>query len=261
MITFLAVELDVTLPQLTSVVAKSKLVSDANTPCLFLQLDLGKNENLSDIDKVELGSTVTSALANLKVKEVAKSKFRKDFAAIVLKSIAKIKERCPLKYTIVRNAVWLSPSEMICNADPSITRAKRLFQSLYELKLLCAAEADQAKQEYLEFMSSVVVTAKKKFISFDKDEDHLDSFMGSLMHGNADYVNLWKVCRIIFVLSHDQADVGRVFNINRELLVENMKELSLISQRTCVITFLQTKVICTITKLVKSCCLAAKGLA
>ena len=48
---------------------------------------------------------------------------------------------------------------MICNADPSVTRAKRLIQSVYELKILCVAEASQAKQQYLEFTSSVVVTA------------------------------------------------------------------------------------------------------
>ena len=55
--------------------------------------------------------------------------------------------------------------------------------------------------------------------------------MGSLMQLNADYVNLWKVCRIIFVLSHSQAVVERGFNINDELLVESMKGKSLISQR------------------------------
>ena len=44
------------------------------------------------------------------------------------------------------------------------------------------------------------------------------------------FFNSWKVCRIIFVLSHGQAD-ERGFNINGELLVGNMKELSLISQR------------------------------
>ena len=107
----------------------------------------------------------------------------------------------------------------------------RLIQSLYELSLLSAAEADQANQEYLKFMSSVVVTDKGKFLSFDQDKDRLDSFFGSLMQANADLFNLWKVCRIIFVLSHGQADVERGFNINGELLVENMKELSLISQR------------------------------
>ena len=49
-----------------------------------------------------------------------------------MKSIAKIKERFPLKYLVVKNFVCLSSSEMICNADPSITRAKRLIQSVYE---------------------------------------------------------------------------------------------------------------------------------
>ena len=57
---------------------------------------------------------------------------------------------------------------MISNTDHIIARAKRLIQSLYELNLLSAAEADQAKQEYLKFMSSVAVTDKEKFLSFDK---------------------------------------------------------------------------------------------
>ena len=56
-------------------------------------------------------------------------------------------------------------------------------------------------------MSSVVLTGKEKFISFDKDKDRLDSFMGNLMQGNADCFSLWKVCRIIF---------ERGFNINSE---------------------------------------------
>ena len=110
MIPFLAIELDVTLRQLTYFVAKSKVVSDSNTPYLLLQPDLGKNENLSDIDKAEFGSAVTSALAKLKVKEEIKLKFQKDCANIVLKLIAKIKEKCPLKYPIVKNGVCLSPS-------------------------------------------------------------------------------------------------------------------------------------------------------
>ena len=99
------------------------------------------------------------------------------------------------------------------------------------MNLLSVAEADQAKQEYLKFMSSVVVSDKGKFLSFDQDKDCLDSFFGSLMQVNADLFILWKVCRIIFVLSHGQADVERSFNISGELLVENMKELTLISQR------------------------------
>ena len=64
MIPFLSVELDVTLRQLTSSVVKNKVVSDANTPDLLLKLDLEKKESLCNIDNVELGSAVTSALTS-----------------------------------------------------------------------------------------------------------------------------------------------------------------------------------------------------
>ena len=46
MIPFLAVEFELTLRQLTSLVVKNKVVSDANNPYLLLKLDLGKKENL-----------------------------------------------------------------------------------------------------------------------------------------------------------------------------------------------------------------------
>ena len=75
MIPFLAVELDVTLRQLTSLVVKKEVVSDANTLYLLLKLNLGKKENPYNIDNVELGSAVTSALTNFKVKEEVKLKF------------------------------------------------------------------------------------------------------------------------------------------------------------------------------------------
>ena len=57
---------------------------------------------------------------------------------------------------------------MIRNTDHINARTKRLIKRLHELKLLSAAEADQAKQQYLKFMSSVAVTDKEKFLSFDK---------------------------------------------------------------------------------------------
>ena len=101
MIPILAVERDVTIRQLTSLFVKNEVVFDANTLYLLLKLDLGKKENLCNIDNVELGSAVISALTNLKVKEEVKLKFRKDCVVIVLKLIAKMKERCPIKYHIV----------------------------------------------------------------------------------------------------------------------------------------------------------------
>ena len=46
---------------------------------------------------------------------------------------------------------------------------------------------------------------------------------------------MWKRIQFILAMFHGQADVGRGFNVNKELLVENMHEAStvssLISQR------------------------------
>ena len=64
------------------------------------------------------------------------------------------------------------------------------------------------------------------------DKNRFDSFLSGYMKGVAKFANLWKVCKIIFTLSHGQADIERGFSVNKELLIENMKQKSLVSQRT-----------------------------
>jgi len=48
---------------------------------------------------------------------------------------------------------------------------------------------------------------------------------------NANYAELWEVFQIIFMLSHGQAALERGFLINNGLMVENIKEESLIASR------------------------------
>ena len=63
------------------------------------------------------------------------------------------------------------------------------------------------------------------------DKNCLDSFLIGYMKGVAKFANLWKVSKIIFTLSHGQANIERGFSVNKELLIENMKQKSLVSQR------------------------------
>ena len=44
------------------------------------------------------------------------------------------------------------------------------------------------------------------------------------------YSDLWKVCQFVFALSHGQSQTEHGLNINKEILVENLQELFLISQ-------------------------------
>ena len=100
----------------------------------------------------------------------------------------------------------------------SVLRANKLIQKLYYASIASSVEADKAQQEYQAFLNSILVTRKQKFLSFDKDVNHVDSFLVSYMTDDAKYVNLWNVSIIILVLSHSQTDLERGFNVNSELL-------------------------------------------
>ena len=82
-------------------------------------------------------------------------------------------------------------------------------------------------------MNSWILNApnREKFASFDKLYDAGDVFLSNFLHKIPKYKVIWKVCSIIFVLSHGQSAVERGFSINKELLVENLQAKSLVSQR------------------------------
>ena len=59
----------------------------------------------------------------------------------------------------------------------------------------------------------------------------LDEFLGAYMVGNCTYDALWKLCIFVFVLSHRQSNVERGFNVNKDMLIENMETLTLKAMR------------------------------
>ena len=51
------------------------------------------------------------------------------------------------------------------------------------------------------------------------------------MHGNPKFRKCWDVFKLVFTLSHRQAVVERGFSVNKELLLENLQLLSVVTQR------------------------------
>ena len=109
------------------------------------------------------------------------------------------------------------------------------FQGLLErfckLKWLTADEADDAKQQFDEFVDTEYPKHREKFASFDKLSDAVNVFLSNFVHKIPKYKVFWNVCCSIFVLSNGQSAVERGFSINKELLVQNLQEKSLVSQR------------------------------
>ena len=234
MVPFLSEELDSIIRRLLSLFIKKKVLTEAGTPHALMKIDIQKKENRLLLDHLGLGSATKSELAKTNVSEDVKSKFKNGCTVMLVKPvklIEKIIERSPLKYSIVRYAECFNASEMVNCADSCILKSSNLIQGLYELKILSEKEADNAKQEYQEFISSLCIEKKDDFLSFNMDSGRLDVFFGGYLHHNDKFSNMWKVCKVILTLSHGQADVERGFSINKEMLVDNMRQTSLINQR------------------------------
>ena len=52
----------------------------------------------------------------------------------------------------------------------------------------------------------------------------MDVFYAKLIGENKTYTKLWKVMKLVFVLSHGQADIERGFSVNKDILSCNMGE-------------------------------------
>ena len=70
-------------------------------------------------------------------------------------------------------------------------------------------------------MNSWILNAlnREKFVSFDKLYDAGDVFLSNFLHKIPKYKVFWKVCSIIFVLSHGQSAVERGFSIKKERMI------------------------------------------
>ena len=82
--------------------------------------------------------------------------------------------------------------------------------------------------------SSVLISTREKIgqcSKFDRMNECIDNFYFKRFDMNDTYQNLAIVLQLIFVLSHGQASVERDFSLNKGVLNDNMKELSIIPQR------------------------------
>ena len=82
-----------------------------------------------------------------------------------------------------------------------------------------------AKQQFSKCLAEI------DFLTFDFKSDRLDDFHSKNIGQRAEYKDLFSVVKIVLTLSHGNAFVESGFSVNEDMLVENLQEESLISQR------------------------------
>lgn len=99
---------------------------------------------------------------------------------------------------------------------------------LVEKKWISATKDETVQKEFDELTESLVV--KESFRSFKQDSCRLDEFWVDVIKLKSS-PNFLDFVKMMLILSHGNACLERGFSINKELLVENLTQKSLVAQR------------------------------
>ena len=105
------------------------------------------------------------------------------------------------------------------------------LESLYECKHISAEEADQSKDQFESFVDSEAKESAEEFSKCDMVNDRLDKFFVRWFFWTEKYTSLRKVMIFVFPLNHGLVQIERGFNINADLLAENLTSPSIVAQR------------------------------
>ena len=111
---------------------------------------------------------------------------------------------------------------LIENKEECVVKFDKIVELIHEKGHLFAKECGDAKYQFNDFIDNIAQKNFELFAGFDWGKDRLGNFYGQWLNKIKMY-SLWKVLIFSFVLSHGQSEIECGFNINDNLLVENLK--------------------------------------
>ena len=84
------------------------------------------------------------------------------------------------------------------------------------------------KEEYPKLFDPVDQNLQS-FSFFNPSQDRVDTLFSTTMGSSKLCTNLWDFVKMFLILYHGQSAIERGFNINKQLLVENLKPKSLVA--------------------------------
>jgi len=208
---------------------KKSLIQEADSVAKLIKIDVTHKDNRCNYKEVDIGVAANKALEQSRVSDKDKMGFRMQCIEFLSAATAKVVERSPLQYNIVRAISCFVPRTMVTNPTLAEKRMRDLVQILFNKNHISAVTADKSKMEMSALCASA--TADARFSEFTKGDDRLDTFYYNIIGQNPEYAELFTVVRCVLILSHGNASVESGFSVNTDMLVENLHEESLVAQR------------------------------
>lgn len=234
MAVFMAKDLENILETVMRKFVKKDVIDGANGSKLA-KTDLDKKENMLNPRKIDVGFASRAIIEKLekdkKVSQLQLLQFYTECQTFLKAMVEKVVERCPLKYTTVGFLGALDPRTMIHHPESAGIRFQKLLSKLLSLRRFSAQECDEAKQQFESLLREVKKYHKYDCKNFDPVSQRLDTFYFELLDDKDQFAVLWKVVKLVLILSHGQADVERGFSINKDVVSFNMGTETLCAYR------------------------------
>lgn len=215
---------------------KEEPMKEATTVLKLLHIPLQDSSIHKDATKINLGFSAETCLKQLrsinKVSERQALELRMECKTFLIKLLEKLQNKAPVNQQLVRSMRCLDPRYMAESKEVCLAQMKRILHHLVGANHVEESVCDDILREFSEFCDFAALQAN--FREFEPITDRVDTLLHSTMGANKAFSKVWHVVKMLLVLSHGQASVERGFSINKELIVENQKEASLVAQRLIV---------------------------
>ena len=170
MIPFLFEDLQELIRDLLSMFVKSSVIQAANSVKELVNIDHHSSDNLMKNPDVGFGANeVLSQLIKTDAVNAKELKhFKKECTEFLRVLVAKLLEKSPIIYSIVRNARSLSPYIMVTDPDLSCKCFKHLLEKLVYCRRISAKYGDKTMAEYQLYIRKVASVQKTMFKGFNK---------------------------------------------------------------------------------------------
>ncbi|XP_063226773.1 uncharacterized protein LOC134533264 [Bacillus rossius redtenbacheri] len=207
----------------------------------FVKADVMANTTLSKIDlsannlvsskKIDLGFGTRAALRSENASQKDMELFRADCLKCLQECVKRILKRSPLTFSLTRGISFADPSVALI-PDLAIKRLSCALDIFVSHNWLSGIQGDKISKEFKRLCSLTAVQEHLKL--HVRSKVRLDKFWFDLLnvYCSENTGHLASFLKMIFIMSHGNAAVERGFSINKQCLVENQLDISLIAQRT-----------------------------
>ena len=227
-------KVSIVLEALMQKFVKKDNLKSADSPAIIAKLNVMETSIYLDPSDIDVGfaaaSTLSKAVKEKKISKCQHFKFKKECSTMLATMVTKLQERSPIQYSFARKLASLDPHLVICESEKVEKMFKEVLTKLVDTKWIKNEQADCIWIQYKKFVSDAKQFHHNDFSSFSLEENRLDAFYFELLSGNRDFKELWDTMKFLLTLSHGQAIVERGFSVNKEVLVPNLKEVSLVAQ-------------------------------